>query len=45
VLLLALANGGADAVGRLPPPVAAYLLVGAFAVMTVLRARRPALTA
>jgi RsiW-degrading membrane proteinase PrsW (M82 family) len=45
VLLLALANGGAGAVGRLAPPVAVYLLVGAFSVITVLRARRPALTA
>jgi RsiW-degrading membrane proteinase PrsW (M82 family) len=45
VLLLALANGGANAFGRLAPPVAVYLLVGAFAVMTVLRARRPALAA
>lgn len=43
VLLKALANSDASAIGRLAQPAGVYLLVAVIAVLTVLRTRRPLL--
>jgi RsiW-degrading membrane proteinase PrsW (M82 family) len=45
VLLTALADGGAGAFARLALPVTCYLLVGATAVLTVLRSRQASASA